>query len=102
MQLSFTPLAEQDLESIAEFIAVDSPARALSFIRKLRKECNRITLSPLACRARPELSERSNKTIRSLAYGNYVIFFMIDGDEVAIVRVLHGARDIPSVFGVVQ
>lgn len=46
MRLAFTPLAEQDLEVIADYIAVDNPARALSFVRELRAQCQRIVLNP--------------------------------------------------------
>ena len=44
MRLAFTPLAEQDLEAIADYIAVDNPVRALSFVRELRAQCQRIAL----------------------------------------------------------
>ena len=39
--------------------------------------------------------------IHSCAYGHYVIVFESDppSDAVVIVRVLHGARDIPTAFG---
>lgn len=36
MRLLFAPLAEQDLESIADYIAADNPRRAVSFIEELR------------------------------------------------------------------
>jgi len=32
MRLSFSPLAEQDLESIGDYIAADNPVRAVSFV----------------------------------------------------------------------
>ena len=96
MRLAFTPLAEQDLEAIADYIVVDNPVRALSFVRELRAQCQRIALNPPGYRLRQELGEG----IRSCAHGNYVIFFESDPDAVLIVRILHGARDIPAVFGV--
>ena len=94
MRLAFTPLAEQDLEAIADYIAADNPARALSFVRELRAQCQRITLNPPGYRLRPELGDG----IRSCAHGHYVIFFESDPDAVLIVRILHGARDLPAVF----
>jgi toxin ParE1/3/4 len=96
MRLVFTPLAEQDIEAIADYIAADKPARALSFVRELRTQCNRITLNPSGYRLRPELGDG----IRSCAHGNYVIFFVASPDEVTIVRILHGARDLPTILGV--
>mgnify|MGYP003605211864 CR=1 len=96
MRLVITPLAEQDIESIGDYIARDNPRRALSFIRELRSQCQRISKTPQGYRLRDELGDG----IRSCAYGNYVIFFEIETDALRIVRILHGARDIPAVLGV--
>jgi len=95
MLLLFTPLAEQDLESIAEYIAADNPLRAINFVREMRQQCQRIALNPPGYRLRPELGER----IRSCAYGHSVMFFEASPREVTVVRVLHGARDVPAQFG---
>ena len=95
MLLLFTPLAEQDLESIAEYIAADNPLRAINFVREMRQQCQRIAQNPPGYRLRPELGER----IGSCAYGHYVIFFEASPREVTVVRVLHGARDVPAQFG---
>ena len=94
MRLAFTPLAEQDLEAIADYIAAGNPVRALSFVRELRAQCQRITLKPSGYRLRPELDDG----IRSCAHGHYVIFFEATAEAVLVVRVLHGARDLPAVF----
>ncbi|RRD44813.1 type II toxin-antitoxin system RelE/ParE family toxin [Comamonadaceae bacterium OH3737_COT-264] len=94
MQLAFTPLAEQDLEAIADYIANDNPTRALSFVRELRARCQRIAASPVSYRLRPELSDG----IRSCVHGRYVIFFESSPDVVLIVRILHSARDLPAAF----
>ena len=96
MRLVITPLAEQDIESIGDYIARDNPRRALSFIRELRSQCQRISKTPQGYRLRDDLGVG----IRSCAYGNYVIFFVIETDALRIVRILHGARDIPAVLGV--
>ena len=94
MRLEFLPQAENDLEMIGDFIAQDSPSRALSFVRELRAQCVKITRSPRGYRQRPELQ----KNLRSCAYGNYVIFFTEDGALVQIMRILHGAMDIKAQF----
>ena len=94
MQLEFLPQAEDDLEVIGDFIAQDSPRRAISFIRELRAQCVKITRSPQAYHRRSELQEN----LRSCAYGSYVIFFVENGAVVHIVRILHGAMDIEAQF----
>ncbi len=42
MRLTITPLAELDLEAIADYIAADNLERALTFIVELREQCRRI------------------------------------------------------------
>ena len=54
MRLGFTPLAEQDLVSIADYIATDNPRRAASFVRELRQQCERIKRNPTGRMATPE------------------------------------------------
>jgi toxin ParE1/3/4 len=94
MRITISPLAERDLEAIGDYIAEDNPARALSFVAELRTQCALIAKAPQACRTRPELGEG----IRSCAHGNYVIFFTATRVRLRIVRVLHGAMDIPAQF----
>ncbi|MEF3062703.1 type II toxin-antitoxin system RelE/ParE family toxin [Ralstonia solanacearum] len=94
MRLAITPLAEQDLESIADYIAQDNPARAVIFVRELQGQCQRLVLNPPGYRLRPELGDG----IRSCAHGRYVIFFVTTPDEVIVIRILHGAGDLPAVF----
>ena len=89
-----SPLAEQDLEAIGDFIAQDNPRRAITFIIELRNQCAKIAANPKACRLRPELGTN----VRSFAYGNYVIFFQETPDTLCIVRVLHGTMDIETRF----
>jgi toxin ParE1/3/4 len=42
MRAHFTPQAEIDLEEVGDYIALDNPARAVSFIREIRQHCERI------------------------------------------------------------
>jgi toxin ParE1/3/4 len=37
-------------------------------------------------------------SIRSFAVGNYVIFYRESANGIEVARVLHGRRDIPSLF----
>ena len=74
MRIDFSPLAEQDLEAIADYIAADNPRRALSFVQEIRAQCQRIARNPPGYRLRPELGDG----IRSCAHGHYVIFFEAD------------------------
>lgn len=94
MKLSISPLAEQDIEAIGDYIAQENPARAVSFTKELEQQCRLIGEAPQVYRERPELGQR----IRSCAYGRYVILFSTGDTEARIERVLHGARDIGEMF----
>lgn len=92
MRLELSPLAEADLEAIGDYIALDSPGNALRFIQELREQCKKITKSPMAYVARPDLGEG----LRSCAHGRYVIFFRPGAELVRVERILHSALDIRS------
>jgi plasmid stabilization system protein ParE len=55
MRLEFLPRAEQDLETIGDYIALDNPRRAASFIRGLQVQCRKLSKAPQAYRPRPGL-----------------------------------------------
>ncbi|BAO82722.1 plasmid stabilization system protein [Serpentinimonas maccroryi] len=94
MQLVFLPKAEQDLEAIGDYIALNNPRRAASFVRELQAQCRKQAKSPKAYRPRPELG----KGLRSCAHGNYLILYAESDRLVQIVRILHGAMDIEAQF----
>ena len=94
MRVSISPLAERDLEAIGDYIADDNPVHAVRFVAELRDQCAAIAKAPQAYRLRPELGEG----LRSCAHGNYTIFFTVTNGRLTIVRVLHGAMDIPTRF----
>lgn len=95
MRVLFSPLAATDLEEIGDHIARDNPRRALTFIQGIREQCKKLSQAPLGYRTRPELGAG----IRSCAYGNYIILYRPGSTEVLIVRVLHGAMDLPRHMG---
>ena len=90
----FTPQAEIDLEEVGDYIALDNPGRAVSFIGEIRRHCEKIAGGPDHYAARPDLGD----TIRICAHGNYLIVFEPFDDGALILRVLHGARNVPGVL----
>ena len=82
------PAAVQDLEAIGDFIAVDDPARAVSFIDELRALCGRIAERPRAYQRRDDLAPG----LRQAVHGRYLVLFTADEAGVVIERILHGAR----------
>lgn len=84
----FAPVAEDDLEDIALFIAADSPGRALSFVAELRTHCVRIADQPEAY----PLREEYGAGVRVTVHGRYLIFHAVREEALVIERILHGAR----------
>jgi len=98
MRAHFAPQAEIDLEEVGDYIALDNPARAVSFIREIQRygnTCEKIAGGPDHYAARPDLGD----TIRICAHGNHLIVFEPFDDGALILRVLHGARNVPGVLG---
>jgi toxin ParE1/3/4 len=88
------PRASADMSEIWEFIAEESIARADEFVDRADETFRALAAQPLMGRARNELSAG----LRSFPMAPYVIFYEPLPNGVAIVRVLHGARDVQSQF----
>ena len=93
-RLVILPAARADLIEISDFIAQDNPERALSFLTEIEARMHQAAEHPISFPARDDLREG----LRSARHGRYLIFFLNAGEEVQIVRVLHGARDLPRAF----
>jgi toxin ParE1/3/4 len=87
-------LAERDLTGIGDYIARDSPRRAITFVRELRARCAAIAKAPKAGALRPELGA----DIRVVIFGRHLIAYHEDEGGVPIDRVLHSARDLAKLF----
>lgn len=93
--VSFSPKSRQDLLDIGDSIAKDSQANARRFVAKLIEQCRRIGCAPLGYVSREDLAPK----LRMAALGRYVIFFRVLDGTARIERVLHGARNLPMLFG---
>jgi toxin ParE1/3/4 len=90
-----TPQARLDLIDAALTIAEDNPSAADRFLDAITKTIGRLAKHPMIGRARPELAP----DLRSFPHRQYVIFYRRSIPQgVEVVRVLHGARDIPPLF----
>jgi|694.fasta_scaffold29263_5 toxin ParE1/3/4 len=92
--VTFSPKSRQDLLDIGDYIAKDSRTNARRFVGRLMEQCQRIGQSPLGYTSREDLAPG----LRMAPIGRYVIFFRVLGDVVRIERVLHGARDLLTMF----
>jgi addiction module RelE/StbE family toxin len=95
VKVVFSDEARRDLASIGDYIAKESPRRALEFVRKLRGEAQKLEHMPLAF---PLLPRFEHAGIRRRVYHDYLIFYRVEADHVYIVHILHGAQDYESLL----
>jgi toxin ParE1/3/4 len=93
-QIRISPRASSDLIEIWSYIADDSVANADAFIDRLYKTIQVLANQSGAGRRREELAPG----ILSFPFGRYIIFYRTSQGAIEIVRVLHGARDIQTIF----
>lgn len=90
MRVRFTAEVRAELRAIALYIARDNKMRAKSFAHELEEKSYEIADMP---RAFPLVPDYERHGIRRRPYGNYLIFYRIDGEQISILHILHGARD---------
>lgn len=95
MIIRFTTEAKADLEQIGDYIAKDSPAQALSFVKELEQKCRMIAKSP---KAFPLIPRYEQIAVRRCVHGNYLIFYRIEGEQLVILHVLHGAMNYADIL----
>ncbi len=88
-EVRWTPQAIDDLRSIAEFIAKDSPHYARLFVLDAFAAVERLADFPRSGRMVPEIR---NAAIREIILGNYRIVHRLKGRLIEILAVHHGAR----------
>ena len=89
-----SPRARSDLIEIWSYIADDSVANADAFIDKLHGTIQVLAKQSGSGRHREELAPG----ILSFPFGRYIIFYRASQGAIEIVRILHGARDIQTIF----
>jgi len=81
--------AAQDLDSITEYIAADSPAYAGVVLKNIVNQTRILACFPQAGRKVPEFDDEN---IRELVVYSYRIIYRLRQDEALIVAVIHGKR----------
>jgi toxin ParE1/3/4 len=94
-RLTVTESARADLREIRAYIAKDNPAAARRVVERLRAQARKLAETPGMGRSRED-DLRPN--LFSLAVGKHVLFYRPQPGGVVLVRVIHGARDLPALF----
>jgi toxin ParE1/3/4 len=94
MKIIFSEEADLDLLQIHTYLGARSRAAALSLASTFNKKFESLARFPFLGRERAAFASG----LRSVVVENYVIFYRIERDQISIVRVLDGRRDIDAEF----
>lgn len=99
MRLSISQRAQVDLDGIWVYIARESRSTesADRILNAISESLSNLRRSPYIGRSRESDLQPG---LRSLPSGSYMIYYRIKAGVVRIVRVIHGRRDINSMFSV--
>ena len=96
-RLRFFAAARRDVLELRRYLTAEARSIlvARDFTARLVKRCEDLAALPgMLGRARGDLGP----DLRSLAWRDYVIIFRYVGNEVQVIRILHGQRDLPAVL----
>jgi len=89
-----TAQAEEDLIEIWIYIAQDNPGAADRVLDDIDERFHALADNPLMGRLRPDIAQE----LRYFTVGKYLILYRIVPGGIQIVRIIHGARDLPHLF----
>jgi plasmid stabilization system protein ParE len=89
IKIYWTKVAQDDLRSIKSHIAIDAPATATAYIRKLKLSVNRLKDMPYSGGVVPELGREE---IREVLQGNYRLIYRVRERRIDILSVFHSSR----------
>ena len=90
-----TPLAEQDLNEIWDYIGSDSVEAASRVLDKIEAAIDRITEHPGLGHLREDLADSRHRFY--LVY-SYLIVFRPGTEPLQIIRIIHAARDVQTIL----
>ena len=94
-RVRWTETAWNDLKNIADFIAQDSPYYAAALVREIRDAAR--SLKRFAERGRI-VPEFDSPNIRELFIRHYRLIYDLQTEEVRILALIHGARDLSALI----
>ena len=95
-----SPQAWQDALEIVAYIGTDNPEAAARFIPALEAMCMQLAKLPSMGSVR-DFRRTDLKGVRMLpvtGFEHYLIFYVPAGKSIEVIRILHAARDFPTIF----
>lgn len=93
VKIIWTEKAEEQLNQIFNYIALDSTLYAYRTANKIIESAELIAENPRIGRTVPEFDKDD---LREILFKNYRIIYQLKKNEIHIVSVIHGARLLPK------
>jgi len=97
-QVIWSNSAKYDLESIIEYIKIDSISNAKKVFFEIKERCNNLYNFPLKYRVVPQLQQIGIIKYRELIYKRWRIIYKIDNKKVYILIVVDTSRNIEDLL----
>ncbi|HUQ71103.1 MAG TPA: type II toxin-antitoxin system RelE/ParE family toxin [Planctomycetaceae bacterium] len=93
-RLRYATPASHDISDILCYIARDNPSAADRLADRVERECQRIAADPDRGTHHDDLP----RDLLVYRISSYLIIYQVEQSDVMILRVVHGARDLGSMF----
>jgi toxin ParE1/3/4 len=97
-RLTITESARADLREIRAYIAKHNPAAARRVVERLRAQARNLAATPGIGRSRRDL----RLDLFSFPVGRHILFYRPQPGGIVLVRIIHGARDLPALFSATE
>ncbi|HLL70633.1 MAG TPA: type II toxin-antitoxin system RelE/ParE family toxin [Pyrinomonadaceae bacterium] len=88
-EVVWSPRAIDDVEAIAAYISIDSPAYAAAVVKKILTATRNLSRFPFSGRTVPEFEDES---LREQLVYSYRVIYRIQDQTVTIAAVIHGRQ----------
>jgi toxin ParE1/3/4 len=93
-EVVFRQRAWRDLDRIDTRIATDDPGAAQRFRADVLRRIGLLERVPESAQPRPKFGP----DIRTIPIGRYIVILRVALPKVIVLRIVHGARDLPRLF----
>jgi addiction module RelE/StbE family toxin len=97
-KIEWAEVAENDLKSIIEYIAEDSPVNALKILKKIKQKASNLYTLPERGRIVPELQDQGILIYRELIIPPWRIIYRISEMKVYVLSVLDARQNVEDLL----
>jgi toxin ParE1/3/4 len=97
-QIKWAVVAQNDLEQIIEYIAIDSPENALRILKKIKLKASGLYTMPDHGRIVPELKDQGIHTYLELIVAPWRIIYRISNTTVFVLSVIDSRRNVEDIL----